>query len=402
MAMKFTLTHVRGPMAYHDSHPFITFQHRVERDRLWVLLGEAYSKVGHLAGTPLQPALAEKLAGIFMIRGAVATTAIEGNTLSVEQVHELQQSGRKLPPSQQYLQQEVDNVLRALALIDSNAREGVQFRLTPEWIREQNRMVLEDLDEEDHVVPGQYRDVSITAGSYVGPPAQDVPYLVDRLCSWLNDDWLRALDRDDTSPEIRFFGSFFAATLAHLYIAWIHPFGDGNGRTARLVECALLAHSGVVPWVCSNLLSDHYNKTRSKYYQRLDEARRDGGVEKFICYSAEGFVDMLREQIGDVQQMQRTVAWINYVHEIMRNEPPGEAQRRRRTLVLALPDNGVRRAEARSINVELATLYAVKQEKTLTRDINRLEQLGLLRSNRTHVIPTIDRMDAFMPRARHL
>ena len=35
------------------------------------------------------------------------------------------------------------------------------------------------------------------------------------------------------------------ATLAHLYIAWIHPFGDGNGRTARLVEFMLLSRAGV-------------------------------------------------------------------------------------------------------------------------------------------------------------
>ncbi|WP_433223897.1 Fic family protein [Dactylosporangium sp. CS-047395] len=35
------------------------------------------------------------------------------------------------------------------------------------------------------------------------------------------------------------------AMLAHLYLAWIHPFGDGNGRTARLIESQLLLQAGV-------------------------------------------------------------------------------------------------------------------------------------------------------------
>ncbi|MGH3941387.1 MAG: Fic family protein [Pseudonocardiaceae bacterium] len=81
---------------------------------------------------------------------------------------------------------------------------------------------------------------------------------------------------------MRFYCLFVAATLAHLYIAWIHPFGDRNGRTARLLECAILAHSGVVPWVSSNLLSDHYNRTRSRYYQRLERASRERDVRGFI------------------------------------------------------------------------------------------------------------------------
>ena len=37
------------------------------------------------------------------------------------------------------------------------------------------------------------------------------------------------------------------AMMAHLYLAWIHTFGDGNGRTARLLEFLILARSGKVP-----------------------------------------------------------------------------------------------------------------------------------------------------------
>lgn len=386
---------------YRESHPWITFEFRIEQDRLWCLLGEAASQCQHLAGTPLQPALADELSGVYLVKGAVATTAIEGNTLTEDEVRELLESRRKLPPSQRYLQREIENVIEGLRRIDEAARAGEPFKVTPEWIKDQNRLIMKDLDTEDHVVPGEYTEVRLFVGSYRAVPPQDVEYLVDRLCAWLSE-FLSPLDDPSTSNEMRFFYSFVAATLAHLYIAWIHPFGDGNGRTARLLECAILAHSGVVPWVSSNLLSDHYNRTRSRYYQRLDRASRESDVRGFITYSAQGYVDMLREQIDRVQVEQRRVAWVNYVHEVMQRTPDGGTQKRQRLVVLSLPtDRGVRRAEIRRLTPDLAEMYAGKTDKTLSRDVNRLHELGLIRRQGNLWWSRIDLIDAFMPIARN-
>ncbi len=82
--------------------------------------------------------------------------------------------------------------------------------------------------------------------------------------TWL--DKLRSEVTAESRPEERFVNAALSAILAHLYIAWIHPFGNGNGRLARLIEVQILSESGVVPLVATNLLSDHYNKTRSAYY----------------------------------------------------------------------------------------------------------------------------------------
>lgn len=391
---------MKGSRAYEESHPWITFNYKLDQDKLWCLLGEAASKCQHLAGTPLQPDLARQLAGVYLVRGAVATTAIEGNTLEEDQVQELLATGKKLPPSQQYLQQEVENVIEGLRQIDEASRLGQHFELSPDWIERANALVLRDIEDEDHVVPGQYTEVRVTAGNYRGAPPEDVPYLVDRLCQWLNE-WLKPLDSDDTSVELRFFVAFVAATLGHLYIAWIHPFGNGNGRTARLLECAILAHSGVVPWVSSNLLSDHYNRTRSRYYQRLDRASRDRDVHGWLAYSAEGFVDMIREQIDRVQQAQRKVAWTNYVHEVMKEVPTGPTRERQRNLVLELPVDGlVKRNELRRLTPELAEMYAGKTDKTLTRDLNKLRTLGLISRQGSSVRSQIHVMDAFMPKTQ--
>lgn len=383
---------------YQDTHPWITFRYKANFDSISALLGEAFSKCQHLSGTPLQPDFANKLARVYLVRGAVATTAIEGNTLTEGEVHALREERRRLPPSQQYLQQEIDNVIGALEDIDRSARSGATFKVTPEWIKQQNARLLEGLDTDDHVAPGEYTTTSLVVGSvYRGAPPEDVPYLMDQLCNWLNE-FLKPLKDPDTPEDVRFFQVFYAAVLGHLYVAWIHPFGDGNGRTARMLECALLAHSGVVPWVASNRLSDHYNRTRSRYYQKLDAASKRGDVEGFISYSARGFVDMLRESIIDVQDMQRHTAWVNFVHERFQHETSGATQQRRRLLTLSLkPGLATPGRDARRLTPELAELYAGKKDKTVTRDLNHLENLGLIRRETEGYLPNIEIMDAFMP-----
>jgi Fic family protein len=91
------------------------------------------------------------------------------------------------------------------------------------------------------------------------------------------------------------------AVVAHLYLAWIHPFGDGNGRTARLVEFQILLSSGV-PSPAAHLLSNHYNQTRSEYYRQLDRASKSGGeLAPFIEYGARGFVAGLPLPLGSAQ-----------------------------------------------------------------------------------------------------
>jgi len=79
---------------------------------------------------------------------------------------------------------------------------------------------------------------------------------------------------------------------------WIHPFGDGNGRTARLVEFQILLQAGI-PSPAAHLLSNHYKQTRTEYYRQLATASRSGGnILPFIEYAVGGFVDGLKEQLA--------------------------------------------------------------------------------------------------------
>lgn len=381
---------------YEKTHPWITFRIDPERfpAELWFLLGEARSKCAHLAGVPLLPATAQSLMRIYLAKGVLATTAIEGNTLSVEQVEEFLRGTLELPPSKEYLKTEVDNIVKACNWIVEHAIANNGLPLSVDVIQSFNRAVLDRLELKEEVVPGRIRQYDVGVARYRGAPWSDCPYLLERLVTWLGD-----LDR--TLPE--FLGTAKAilrAVLSHLYIAWIHPFGDGNGRTARLVEFAILVNAGI-PIPAAHLLSDHYNETRTKYYLELDRASRSGGdVVPFICYAVRGFIDGVREQIKRITEQQLTVAWQNYVHE--RLHQTSETGKRRKKLVFALTNAGrdVRVKDLPLLTPDLAILYAKKTPRTVARDINALTKQGLVKIVKGGLVrANRDLMRAFLPGA---
>jgi Fic family protein len=218
------------------------------------------------------------------------------------------------------------------------------------------------------------------------------------MCTWLNEDF-----RAGDDPTMRFSIAILKAVYAHIYIAWIHPFGDGNGRTARLIEFMLLVQASA-PVPSANLLSDFYNRTRERYYRELDRISKEPfPVERFIQYAMRGFVDELRQQVGIIRQEQLRVTWENYVHEKFRDlESP--ARRRQKHIVLDLPQDGppVPSAKLNLISTRVAAAYAGKGTKTITRDINALRNMGLIRRVRGGIVANSDAIRAFLPERRAL
>jgi len=362
-----------GPKrAYEESHPWLTFEldAREFSHDLWMLLGEARSKCEHLAGVPLRPETARKLHGVYLAKGIAATTAIEGNTLSEEQVAELLAGELKLPPSQDYLRKEVENIVGALGEIFRRLEAGESISV--QMILDFNRRVLDGAPDEADARPGEIRTHSVTVGRYRGAPAADCEYLLGRLSEWLNGS--------DFAPAGALgivVGAMLAAVVGHLYIAWIHPFGDGNGRTARLVEFALLVRAGV-PTPAAHLLSNHYNKTRAEYYRQLDAASRSGGkVAPFVHYAVQGFVDGLREQVTMVRNQQLDVAWRNHVHELFRDGKGPSKRRRDLVLALSRAKDPISLAEIMAL-APVTKAYAGRSPKTLQRDLLAARAQGLV------------------------
>ncbi len=355
-------------------HPRITFDVDLKRMNapFWMLLGEARSKCSHLARVPLPKAYADQLHIVSLAKGAHATTAIEGNTLSEDTVRAIVER-RPVSASPEYQVREVENVITAYNWVLGEIQAGHSPVLTPELIADFNRMVLEGLEDlEDHVVPGELRTDPVVVGPYRAPDAVECEALLARMCEWLNGSGFAG------EGHMRLPTAIIRASMAHLYLAWIHPFGDGNGRTARLCEYLVLVTSGV-PTSAAHLISNHCNDTRDEYYRQLRYASESGGdVSRFLEYCAEGFVSGLTGQLQLVYDRQVRLTWHEHVAEQVTGRDVEMRQRRSLIANTLLGRGVVAKKDLPRLTPDLAAAYAACGPKTLTRDLNELVGLDLI------------------------
>ncbi|MFN8631842.1 MAG: Fic family protein [Chloroflexota bacterium] len=166
------------------------------------------------------------------IRTVHGTTRIEGNTLSDLEVERLLNgSGAKALPRRDAL--EILGTRSALELADQiGANPAVP--IDQAVIRELHRRVLEG--QSPLLTPGEYRRGENRVGGADGqiifatPPSGDVPALMRDFATWL-------ADHESLAPPL-------LAALTHLEFVAIHPFNDGNGRTARALARLLLVRGG--------------------------------------------------------------------------------------------------------------------------------------------------------------
>lgn len=365
---------------YETSHPWIKFQldtRRLNHD-IWLLLGEAKSKCEHILGAPLLPETIRHFSRIYLVKGVLATTAIEGNTLTENEVNKRINGELNLPPSKEYLGKEIDNIIEAVNMIgDEILNEKGVCELSIEQIKEYNTIVLKDLPLDEDVIPGQIRSYPVRIASYRGAPAEDIEYLLEKYIGWLNDEFVFPTDQ-------KIIYGILKAIMAHLYFVWIHPFGDGNGRTARLIEFQIMLSSGI-PSVAAHLLSNHYNITRTKYYQQLDRtSKNEDFITEFIYYALEGLVDGLREEIEVIQGKQLQVHWINHIHNRFKGMN-SKTDDRKKDLILELSTGSrihYEFEEIRHMTPKIAETYANLNDITLKRDLSELIELDLLTKDR--------------------
>ena len=385
---------------YKRSHSWISFQIDLRKapPDLWIALGEAASKCEHLSRVPLRPATSQQLHRLYLAKGVAATTAIEGNTLSEEDVLKAVDGKLDVPPSKAYLKQEVENIIEACNTIGSQLAADKLPPLTPKLVCDYNRQVLNRLPLKEDVAPGKLRPYSVVVGNvYRGAPAEDCDYLLEQLCAWLNGPDFKPREGMDVVYAI------LKAVVAHLYLAWIHPFGDGNGRTARLLEFHILLSAGV-PSPAAHLFSNHYHLTRAEYYRQLDHASKSGGdLIPFLNYAVRGLIDGLREQLDFVWAQQWDVVWRNYVHELFKNRNSA-TDTRRRHLALDLGARGdwVQSADIQELTPQLAKAYANKTAKTVQRDLNALQKMELIAREPRQVRARREIILSFLPFRRRL
>ena len=362
------------PQPLRERYPHLRFRRHWEiGPDIHYQLGQCNAIIQAIQETPLSPDRYRELKRVALIKGAQATTAIEGNTLTNAEVQQVA-AGESLPPSKQYQEREVRNVLDAMnGIVQESAGQGEIPPISAALLREFHRQIGTELGEHFDAVPGQFRTDERTVGPYRCPRAADAPQLVDLLCRWL-----REFPAGGSGPA--FADAVIQAVVTHVYIEWIHPFGDGNGRTGRLLEFHLLLRAGN-PDIASHILSNFYNKTRPEYYRQIHQACTSRDLGAFIAYAVEGYRDGLLETLQTIQQNQFEIAWRTLIHDRFARQGYRKKRvfRRRRELMLNFPVKETVTLDRLPMRtLDLAREYAKLTETTLLRDVRVLIGMDLV------------------------
>ena len=193
-----------------------------------------------------------------ILKMAHHSTSIEGNPLSIEEVSALLR-GEDVT-AREIDKKEVLNYVKVLEYIDNLGEKGPE-RITEDMILEIHRLNTQGVLPEEQ--SGRYRKVPVVVGTpatgeviFRPPEAEKVSQLMKEFVSWLN------------SQESKEMHPVLVAGAAHYEFVRIHPFVDGNGRTARALATLILYLRGF-DTKRFFALDDYYNEERSRYYAAL-------------------------------------------------------------------------------------------------------------------------------------
>jgi Fic family protein len=207
-------------------------------------------------------------------RNVHASTAIEGNPLTLEQVRALE-AGRELAASDQRSQREVLNYFAGLRYIEKNVNRK---RIRHNEILELHRLLADGVMDQGQA--GRYRTVAVRVGGYVPPPPSDVSGLMLELLEWWSDE------AGQLSPLL-------SSAILHYRFEAIHPFADGNGRTGRALSLWELYRRGFDTHHIFSV-DEYYWEDRPRYYSALKVVRHDGeDLSGWLEYCAAGLQQTL-------------------------------------------------------------------------------------------------------------
>ena len=158
------------------------------------------------------------------IQRVAGTTRIEGATLDEDAVRNLERSGPVTARTDD--EQANVNALQAYEFVDFVSDQD-DIPVDELVIRQLNRYFIRGAAET--LTPGAYRKGENKVGRFTPPNQGDVPALMRSFSLWLRQD-------DDTHPVLK-------AGIAHIHMVAVHPFWDGNGRTARALSTLILQRS---------------------------------------------------------------------------------------------------------------------------------------------------------------
>ncbi|HLF77055.1 MAG TPA: Fic family protein [Dehalococcoidia bacterium] len=337
---------------------------------LVVALAKAEALAHTVRSIPVSPFAQAQLDRLNIIRAVRGTTVIEGADLSEEDVRLILSSpAPALAPSRSRDEQEARNADATMRYISGLLDREPAQPLTEMLIKQINELLTQGIDYPHHI-PGHYRSHGVSALTYMAPRPEAVPELMEAFIRWLNAGpclgW----------PPIA------RAVAAHFYFVSIHPFGDGNGRTARAIESYLLYQSQVNVFGFYSLANFYY-RNRATYVVKLDEVRfMSHSLTPFVRFAADGLVEELEAVHKEVVAYLQGLVQRDWAEETLKRAKLSTKTRERLGRVLdALSEGPVALRQLRAGTHPLSVLYRGASIRTLERDIDQLEGLGLLQRN---------------------
>jgi Fic family protein len=235
---------------------------------------------------PLSVSMLDSLRKTAMLLSTHFSTQIEGNKLSPSQVEEVLEGGGRFPGRERD-EAEVRHYYKALDFVMEQSKKHA--RLDALAVRVIHGFVLTGRKTATPYRDGQnvIRDARTGRIVYLPPEAKDVPALMQDLIAWINTELRR---NNWPAPVI--------AGIAHYQFATIHPYYDGNGRTARLLT-TLILHRGGYGLHGIYSLEEYYAEHLHGYYNALAvhpshnyyEGRETADVTPFLAYFTAGMAD---------------------------------------------------------------------------------------------------------------
>ena len=212
------------------------------------------------------------------------TTHIEGTQLTLEQSERIL-AGKKVQGARPDDAKELLNYKKAFELVSDYLESGEP--ITEALIRQIHKRLVQSV-RGNKASPGEYRKiqnyiVNSRTGekTYTPPPPLDVPQLMTDFVAWLQKE-----------TQIN---SVIVAGIAQFQLVHIHPFVDGNGRSARLLSTLCLYRTGY-DFKRLFTISEYYDRDRPAYYKALQSVRESGmDMTGWLEYFTEGLGAQLQE-----------------------------------------------------------------------------------------------------------
>jgi len=212
------------------------------------------------------------------------TTHIEGTRLTLAQSERLL-AGERVPDADPEDARELLNYRDAFELVAGYLGSGEP--VTEGLVREIHKRLVSGV-RGDSVAPGEYRRVqnyvvNSATGEviYTPPPAHEVQPLMAEMVAWL-----------DAEREMN---AVLVVGIAQFRLVHIHPFLDGNGRTARLLSTLCLYKTGY-DFKRLFTISEFYDRNRPAYYRAIQSVRDRGmDLTVWLEYLTEGLATQMRE-----------------------------------------------------------------------------------------------------------